>query len=66
MRLIPDGADRSPNVLWLLYLPAILFWFIAYDAIWARRLRKYPWERRVTRYRRPLELGNPKQSWWAW
>jgi hypothetical protein len=27
MRLIPDGPDRSPNVLWLLYFPAILFWF---------------------------------------
>jgi hypothetical protein len=44
MRLIPDGPDRSPNVLWLIYFPAILMWLIVHDGIWAYRLRKYPWE----------------------
>jgi hypothetical protein len=66
MRVIPDGPDRSPHALWLIFLPGILVWLVLYDGIRAYRLRKYPWERPLTKYRKPLKPYSAKKSWWAW
>jgi hypothetical protein len=35
---------------------------VVYDGIWAYRLRKYPWERPLSKYRKPFKPYIPRDS----
>jgi hypothetical protein len=35
-------------------------YLIVYDGIWAYRLRKYPWERPLSKYRKPFKPYRPR------
>lgn len=48
MRLVPDGPDRSPWVIFLWCIPPVLAMVLIWDAILAERYRKHPWERPLT------------------
>lgn len=48
MRLVPDGPDRSPWVIFLWCIPPVLAMVLIWDAVLAERYRKHPWERPLT------------------